>query len=361
MTLGLCMIVKNEQYTLARCLNSVQGVFNEIVIVDTGSTDNTVEIAKSYTDKVYFFEWTYDFSAARNFSFSKAKSDYLTWLDADDVLSYENKAALISLKNTLSPNVDMVFMRYAAAFDEHNRPTLVYERERIVKREKGYKFEGAVHEVIVPSGNILHSDITVFHKKDVSKKKDAERNLNIFRKLFADGKTPDERQKFYYARELYENGLYDAAVTAYCEFLSGNGWFENKICACRDLSACYKAKNMPEKELAALFKSFELDTPRAETCCLIGAFYMRYRLYEKAIFWYKLALNLKPNYSSGTFVFCDAYGFIPAIELCVCYDRLGDKIKAEKYNDIAGSFKQYNKSYLHNKLYFDKIFKRNDA
>ena len=81
-TLSLCMIVKNEEETLARCLDSIKDAVDEIIIADTGSTDSTVKIAKRYTDKVYHFDWVYDFSAARNFSFSKASSDYCMWLDA---------------------------------------------------------------------------------------------------------------------------------------------------------------------------------------------------------------------------------------------------------------------------------------
>ena len=71
-TISLCMIVKNEEKLLARCLDSVAGLMDEIIIVDTGSTDRTKEIAARYTDKIYDFEWVQDFSAARNFAFSKA-------------------------------------------------------------------------------------------------------------------------------------------------------------------------------------------------------------------------------------------------------------------------------------------------
>lgn len=353
MTLGICMIVKNEEDVLARCLDSVRGIYDELVIVDTGSTDRTVEIAKRYTENVYFFEWIEDFAAARNYSFAQAKSDYLMWLDADDVLDEPNRDALIDLKKTLSPAIDMVMLQYVAATDESGKPTLSYARERILKRAKNYRWVGEVHEVIVPEGNILHSEIAVFHKK--TKQPETGRNLKIFQKMLADGKTPDERQKFYYARELFHNGLYDAAVTAYENVLRGEGWIENKICACRDLSACFLCLNKPKQALAALFKSFELDSPRAETCCDIGAFYLRFSQYERAVFWYKLALNSKPDLHSGAFVYEDCYGYIPAIQLCVCYDKLRQPLKAQKYNDLAGNFKPYNESYLHNKHYFEKI------
>ena len=207
-----------------------------------------------------------------------------------------------ALKNSLTADVDMVMMPYVAAFDEEGKPTLSYERERIVRRTANFSWVGAVHEVIVPRGNVVHSDVSVFHKK--IRPAEAGRNLKIFQKMLADGKTPDERQKFYYARELFDNGLYDAAVTAYSEFLNGDGWVENKICACRDLSACFCKKNMPKQALAALFKSFELDSPRAETCCDLGAFYMQHAMYGRAVFWYKLALNLKPGPYHGRVRFC---------------------------------------------------------
>ena len=70
--ISLCMIVKNEEKILTRCLDSVADLVDEIVIVDTGSTDATKKIAANYTDKIYDFTWVDDFSAARNFAFSKS-------------------------------------------------------------------------------------------------------------------------------------------------------------------------------------------------------------------------------------------------------------------------------------------------
>ena len=77
MTISCVMIVKNEENILARCLDSIRDLMDEIVIVDTGSNDKTKEIAAKYTDKIYDFTWTGDFSDARNFAFSKATMDYL--------------------------------------------------------------------------------------------------------------------------------------------------------------------------------------------------------------------------------------------------------------------------------------------
>ena len=85
-TISLCMIVKDEEAVLDKCLKSVHDLVDEIIIVDTGSTDKTKEIAKKYTDKIYDFKWVDDFAKARNYSFSKATKDYIFWLDADDYM-----------------------------------------------------------------------------------------------------------------------------------------------------------------------------------------------------------------------------------------------------------------------------------
>ena len=107
-TISLCMIVKNEEDTLGRCLDSIKGLIDEVVIVDTGSTDRTKDIAKEYTDKIFDFEWIDDFSAARNYSFSKATMDYILWLDADDIFMEIDLEKLKELKETLDSDTDAV-------------------------------------------------------------------------------------------------------------------------------------------------------------------------------------------------------------------------------------------------------------
>ena len=97
-TISLCMIVKDEQAVLGRCLDSVQGIVDEIIVVDTGSSDCTKEIAAAY-GKVQDFEWCDDFSAARNFSFAQATLDYILWLDADDVIEPEDREKFLQLKS----------------------------------------------------------------------------------------------------------------------------------------------------------------------------------------------------------------------------------------------------------------------
>ena len=93
------MIVKNEEMHLARCLDSVAKLVEEIIIVDTGSTDRTMGIASAYTPKVYSYPWKDDFSDARNYSFSKATMDYCMWMDADDILEETQREQFLQLKS----------------------------------------------------------------------------------------------------------------------------------------------------------------------------------------------------------------------------------------------------------------------
>src|SRR5690606_26419850 len=117
-TISLCMIVKNEEAVLARCLDTVKDLVDEINIVDTGSTDRTVEIANQYTDRVFHFAWTGKFADARNESFKYATKDYILYLDADDVLLEPDRQKFMHLKETLDPAVDSVSMYYDAGTDE---------------------------------------------------------------------------------------------------------------------------------------------------------------------------------------------------------------------------------------------------
>src|SRR3989344_295540 len=101
-TLSLCMITKNEEQFLEQCLNSVKELVDEIIIVDTGSTDKTKEIASKFTDKIYDFQWCDDFSAARNESLKYATQDWILVLDADEVISKEDYQ---KIKELIQPEI----------------------------------------------------------------------------------------------------------------------------------------------------------------------------------------------------------------------------------------------------------------
>ncbi|NLI91349.1 MAG: glycosyltransferase [Peptococcaceae bacterium] len=353
-TISLCMIVKNEEETLARCLDSIQEIADEIIIVDTGSTDKTKEIAGKYTDKIYDFVWIDDFSAARNFSFSKATMDYIMWLDADDIILEEDRIKFLRLKKTLDRSVDFVTMKYNTGFDNQGNVTFSYYRERLSKRSLNPKWEEPVHEYLQMSGKIININICITHQKIHPPTKG--RNLAIYEKIVASGKELTPRGQYYFARELKDNGRFDEAIEYFNKFLdSGKGWIEDNISACSGLASCYQAKGESGNYLQALFRSFEYAVPRAEACCQIGYHFKAKESYREAQFWFELATKLKKPESSWGFCQEDYWGYIPCMELCVCHYALGNIQEAIEYNNKAATFKPNDPAVIFNNNFFKNL------
>lgn len=140
-TISLCMIVKDEEKTLERCLLSVKEIVDEIIIVDTGSTDKTLEIARKFTTNIHFFEWNGNFSEARNYATQFATSDYVLSLDADEYLEADSKHLLLEpltksyyflrIRNVIRPGI----------VDNHSFT-------RLFRRDIGFIYKGAIHEQI---------------------------------------------------------------------------------------------------------------------------------------------------------------------------------------------------------------------
>lgn len=353
-SISLCMIVKNEEKTLGRCLDSIKDIVDEINIIDTGSTDKTKEIALSYTDRVYDFKWCDDFAKARNFSFSKATKEYIMWLDADDVILPKDREKLKKLKENLDKTIDIVMFKYNLNLDENGVPALSYNRERLLKRDKKYIWKSPIHEAIELTGKIEYMDIAVTHKKEANN--NPKRNLNIFENMLKKGIKLDARQTFYYARELYYNEEYEKAEKYFLEFMQDEkGFVENKISACLDMYQLYLKLSKEEKAIQSLFKSFLYDTPRAEVCCNIAAFLFNKEKYEAAIYWYNQAGQKTFNVNSAGFYIKDCYDYIPYIGLCVCYFKLGDLVNSNKYNELAGKIKPNDTTYINNAKYFKNL------
>lgn len=356
-SLSLCLIVKNEENNLKKCLKNSLDYADEIIIVDTGSNDKTKEVAKEFTDKIFDFEWCDDFSKARNFSFENATSEYCIWLDADDFLTEESVNAIKKWKGS-EEDCDVVMSPYVAGYDEKLTPTFEYLRERIVKNSSAFRWHDRVHEVIVPSGKIItNNEILIYHGKKTQNYSD--RNLMIYKKMLALGEPFTPRNQFYYARELYFNKLYDEAIHAFSKFLTdGKGWKENNIEACLNLARCYKQKKQINHALTTLFGSFIYDLPRSEILYEIGNIFMEKAEYNRAIYWFKRALESKNNIQSGAFINTDTSTFLPAIQLCVCYDKIGDKLTAYHYNEIAKFYRPDDRAVKQNIEYFSNIFKQ---
>ncbi|WP_028552050.1 glycosyltransferase [Paenibacillus sp. UNC451MF] len=358
-TISLCMIVKNEEDTISNCLSSIADAVDEIIIVDTGSTDRTKAIVSEFTDKIIDFEWIDDFAAARNFAFQQATKEYILWLDADDKLKEEDCKKLINLKATLDPSVDSVTMIYNIAFDEFGNVTSKYRRNRLVKRANQFKWIGAIHEYLEVYGNIVNSDICVTHCKIHHK---SDRNLNIYQNKLLRGDEFTPRDLYYYANELCDHRMYHKAITYYNKFLAtGQCWIEDEIATCGKLADCYNKLGNYEMEIQSVVRSFQFDSPRAEFCCRLGYYFLNRNKYDPAIYWYTLATELKRPDDNWGFSNPTCSTWLPHLQLCVCYDRIGKYELAYEHNEIARSYRPNDSSILHNKTYLESKLNMNNS
>lgn len=358
-TISLCMIVKNEEEVLSNCLESVEDICDEIIIVDTGSTDQTKEVAKQFTDKIYDFKWIDDFSAARNYSFSLATKDYILWLDADDVIPKEDQKKLKELKKQLNYNIDAVSMYYIVDTDKNGHPTFFFRRNRLVKRSKGFKWIGAVHEYIEVNGNILESDISVLHNKKRKKENSQEidRNLKIYENRIKNGEEFTPRDLFYYANELKDHKQYKKAIIYYQEFLDGKkGWIEDNIRACINMAECFSLLGEEENKLMSLLKSFTYDEPRSEVCCRIGDIFQERKDYKTAIFWYLLAVKMKDK-KTGGFQHQSYTTWYPHMSLCLCYWNIGNIEESIKHHEMTKQYIPNDPKVKYNEEFFKSYMK----
>lgn len=286
-TISLCMIVKNEEAVLARCLDSLKGIYDEAIIVDTGSTDRTKEIAKKYTDKVYDFEWIFDFSAARNFAMEKATCDYIYMADADEVIDEENRKKFLSLKDALDPGVEVVQMRYVNQLK--NGSVYNFDREyraKLYKRLRTFSFIDPVHEVVRESPVVFDSDVDIQHLQDESH---AGRDIRIFEKAIErEGKLSD-RLILLYARELYMAGTEEDFLRAesYFKGLSESGVLEEDVLKVTDIIL---AKiGLFKKDTGLLMKHSLKDIATdgtSEMCCILGEYFEKENDLKEAFVWY---------------------------------------------------------------------------
>ncbi len=326
-TISLCMIVKNEEKVLARCLDSIADMMDEIIIVDTGSTDSTKEIARRYTDKVYDFEWCDDFSVARNNSFSYATKDYIYVADADEVMDEENRKKFMQMKQVLLPEIDIVQMYYcnqlefgtAYNFDKEYRP-------KLYKRLRQFTWTEPVHEMVILDPVVYDSDIEIMHKP---LNNHSGRDFKTFLKHFNMGKRLSKRLHHMYAMELYISGE-DS------DFVAAIPFFEDSINdATRSMDEIKEAMAVLERAYRVnlddynFFKTVTKDIasiPSAETCYELGEFYFAKNEYNEACIWYINAAN-----ESESILNVHTSGKLPLNRLAECYDILGNREMADKY------------------------------
>jgi Glycosyltransferases involved in cell wall biogenesis len=326
-TISACLIVKNEEKVLARCLDCLQNIADEIIIVDTGSLDRTKEVARRYTDKIYEFTWIDDFAAARNFSFSKASKEYIYAADADEVLDEENRLKFLELKKNLLPQVEIVQMYYANQLQYNTTYNFDMEyRPKLYKRVRSFTWTDPIHESVVLDPVIYDSDIKILHRPEENH---APRDFSTFQKIIRQGRKLSKKLNNLYARELFIAGTYEDFMEAeeYFEQQAENEltYDELKIIQCI-LVKCTRMKKDTARFFKYSLKNVAGEKPSSEVCFEIGEYFFELEDYMEAAIWYYNAA-----YETECELNIHYQGDYPLNRLAECYHKSGNKPLEEEY------------------------------
>ena len=348
--ISLCMIVKNEEKYLPRCLNSIKDIVDEIIIVDTGSIDKTVEIAENFVAKVYHYKWNNSFSEARNESLKYANNDWILIMDADDEFCNEDKEKFKELLNDTMDKTSVYFfetLNYCGSTVDSNNIS-VNLNPRVFKNNYGFKYEGEVHNQLVntmyPVKDItqsiriyhygyLEGSITSKNKRarnitllEAQIKKDPDNNythFNLGNEYFALGNMEKALEYFYKSYKNFNPNtgygfillekiiLANYAIKKYDKALEFAEFSTNCFPSLTDIhflkAMVYRDLSKPTLEIKALEKCIELGEPPSELKFLygtgsfkafydLGNVYAKLKDYETAYKYYLETIRSKPDY-----------------------------------------------------------------
>lgn len=346
-SISLAVIAKNEEGNVSQLLKSVEGCFDEIVFVDTGSTDNTVEEAKTFGAKVFHFEWVQDFSAARNFAFSKVTTDYVCWFDLDDAL--DNKDAFIRFRDHVMHLGDYWIAPYHYSSDASGKPTCIFARERVFRMDRGFRWKYPVHEGVMPTSDMpikvqMVNSWSVRHMRtEADIEKDRSRNLGIFQALEAKEKL-DARMRYYYGKELFEAQKPIEAIHEMGKALSDPSLeMHDRLLGTQYICHAYIQTQQWAQAISMAHNGLMLDPHRAEFHNVIADAYLKQGQLHEAIPSLEAAKAcfnpVQNNQMRAVFAHEDSYTVYPRNQLARVYAHVGQMERAR--DEAKGTVEKY--------------------
>jgi tetratricopeptide (TPR) repeat protein len=339
--ISLCMIVKDEEKNLQRCLLSVQGAVDEIIIVDTGSTDHTLDTAKRFSAKVQAFPWNGNFSDARNASLELATGEWVLFLDADEALAEESGPVLRQV--VADTTIDGYLIKIISYMGDESysqwSTDMVF---RLFRNRPDYRFRGAVHEQVIdciqecnsqarfqaaPGAVILHYGYLDQQIKDKDK---MNRNLAIIGRE-AEIHPESRSVHYHYGVELFRVGRFAEAARQLeiaAQGVDPGQLFLPKLF--NYLAPCYHRSGRPEQALETIRAGLELFPDNAGLHLYGGQISYEAKDYGSAYTFFSKCLTLpeQPDYYGS---FSGARGFRPSLFLALLAGKFGNEEEALRY------------------------------
>ena len=337
--ISVCIIAKNEEKYIEECLSRLEPYHYEIVLVDTGSTDRTVEIAGKYTDRIFSFTWCDDFSAARNFAISKATHDLILHIDCDEFVEYIDEKALQKLIREQPESVGRILLKNR--FMQDGRPSVENVHLSRLADRRFFHYSGAIHEQLEPLSSdipkrVYDVPVTVLH-------------------VGYDGSEEEMKQKSLRNIALLEKALQDQGPDAYLYYQLGQScmklqdyekaydWFNLGLSMDVDPALDY-VQIMVEsygyclldlkrnREALQLLNIYDTFAVRADFVFLMGLIYMNNAFFEEAIKEFKKSTTMERFSVEGTNSYRAFYN------IGVIYECTGHPKEAREYYKKCGNY-----------------------
>lgn len=338
--LSLCMIVKNEEENLKVCLSKIVDFVEEIIIIDTGSTDNTKNIALEFTDKIYDFKWCEDFSKARNFSISKASKDWILVLDADEFITDFYRYSVDEFIRNSSNKNKVGRLEIINIMEDLSSNKKDVERVSRLFNRNHFHYEGIIHEQIVAlNGEIYETemvDITVEHvgyTKEVLNKTDKlKRNMELL-ELAVKNDSEDPYIYFQLGKSYYMQKEYNNAVLYFEKALSFELDFRLEYVENLVETYGYSLINSGRYSEALILENcFDAYSKAPDFHFLMGLIYMNNAKFTQAVDCFLECTKFPYAKVEGITTYSSCYN------IGVIYDVLGFREKAVEYYIMCGDY-----------------------
>lgn len=340
--LSLCMIVKNEEATLKNCLSKIPSFIDDIVIIDTGSTDNTKLVAAEFTDKIFDFEWCNDFSKARNYSISKATNDWILVLDADEyIIKFYEESVKLFINNITNENKIGRIERKNVMDDGSSSHNYTDRINRLFNKNFFY-YEGTIHEqLVLKEGKCYETqwvDITVDHigytKEVLNRTNKLNRNIQLLNEAIKSN-SKDPYLYFQLAKSYYMLKDYKSAIFYFHEALRFD--LDYKLEYVTDLIETYGyalINNEQYNEALKLEKYYNVYKNNSDFIFLLGLIYMNNANFSEAVKFFLMCTKFTYSKVEGVTSFLSYYN------IGVIYEVLNFKKEAAEYYNLCGEYQQ---------------------